>query len=657
MKRDIRDTTAYRDAEGVYRSVYRPGTGLVSDAAEISAFETQAVFTGILADGLDGTPPTRICLANLKTGDTRLLTAGPNFDRSPKFAPSGKQIAFLSDRHRAGDFQLYLLDPVTGAATPTPKVDGWVEYLHWSPDETRILLGVAGHGADVAGAQGAVTSEAVSDAVPAWMPDVKTGHESHHWRSAWVYELACHRVRQVSLPGMNVWETVWSGNESLAAIASSGPGEGLWYSACLHIVDVQTGRAHQVYEPRDQIGWPAASPSGEHLAVVEAVCSDRWIVAGELRVIETTSGQILRIDTQGVDITYTEWRSGQKLLLAGHRKSQTVVCMYDAALNKFSEVWSSEDISVGGWYITVSGLNETGDCALLGEGFRRAPEIAVIRQGKYIELKSFDSGYSQLTRVIESAQHVVWNSRDGLEIHGWLLRPKGKGPHPLIMDVHGGPVLQWRPRWLGRGGIPTLMLLERGYAIFYPNPRGSSGRGLDFARRVLGDMGGADTYDYLSGLDYLVDEGIADPKRIGVTGGSYGGFMTSWLITQDSRFAAAVSLAPMTNQVTAHLISNIPHFVSLFLDDAYNIPGGKYFTRSPIMYAHQAKTPTLNVCGELDRCTPAEEAMQFHNALLENGVESVLVTYPQEGHGVHKLPAVIDFSARVVSWFEMHMPP
>jgi dienelactone hydrolase len=139
-------------------------------------------------------------------------------------------------------------------------------------------------------------------------------------------------------------------------------------------------------------------------------------------------------------------------------------------------------------------------------------------------------------------------------------------------------------------------------------------------------------------------------------GRSYGGFMSSWLITQDSRFAAAVPVSPVTNQVTEHLISNIPHFVALFLADTYTNANGKYFQRSPVMYADRVKTPTLNICGALDRCTPPEEALQFHNALRENGVRSVLVTYPEEGHGVRKLPAAIDFAARVVAWFEENMP-
>src|ERR1700687_5681200 len=656
MQKDIRDTVLYQEAEALFSAFRRPGTGLISDAAEVSTNGTQVVFAGTLVQALKGTLPTRICLTDLATSDTRVLTFGPNVDRLPKFSPDGRHIAFLSDRHGDGDFQLYLLDPVSGAARSTPRVEGWVEYLHWSPDGTRILLGVAGHGADIAGGQGAVTSKQVTKDLPSWMPAVETGDESYRWRRAWVYELATDGVRQVSKSDDNIWEAVWCGNEAVAAVISPGPGEGLWYSAHLHTINVHTGNSRETSRPQDHLGGPAASPSGKHLAIVEALCSDRWIVAGDLRLIETTSGKIHRVDTRGVDVTYTEWRSDRQLLLAGHRGCETVVGLYDAVSKIFSEGWKSRDISTGGRYATVSGVGESGNCVLVGESYVRAPEIAVIRGGKYQTVKSFDLGYADQAKVIEAVEPLSWQAPDELEIQGWLLRPKGKGPHPLVMNVHGGPVWQWRPVWLGRSGAITLMLVKRGYAVFLPNPRGSTGRGQAFVRHELGELGGAETQDCLSGLDHLVAQGIADPKRLGVTGGSHGGFMTSWLITQDSRFAAAVPCSPVTNHVTEHLIGNIPHFVAMFLADKYNNPNGKYFERSPVMHAHKAKTPTLNICGALDRCTPPEEAVQFHNALLENGVKSVLVTYPEEGHGVRKFPAAIDYAARVVAWFEEHMP-
>jgi dipeptidyl aminopeptidase/acylaminoacyl peptidase len=663
MERDIRGTDLYKEIDALCRDIRQPGTGQISDAAEVHASPDgrYAVFAGTMLDALEDAPPTRICLTELSSGDTRVLTFGPNVDRLPKFSPDGRWIAFLSDRHRKDDPQLYLLDPKTGAAKPTPRVEGWVEYLHWSPDGKRILLGVAGHGADVAGGQGAVTSKQAAHDLPSWMPSVETGDESFRWRRAWVYELATDKVRRVSALEDNIWEAVWCGNQAFAAVVSPAPGEGLWYSARLVTAPISDGaepaRGREIYKPKDQLGWPAASPSGRQLAVVEAVCSDRWIVAGDLRLIDTHSGKVRAVHTRGVDVTYTEWRSERQLLIAGHRGFETVVGLCDGTSASFTEIWRSLEVSTSGFYVKVAGFGEHGDCVVLGESFARAPEVAVIRAGKYQPIRSFDVGFKDHSAALASFEPLSWKAPDGLEIQGWLLKPaRAKGPYPLVLNVHGGPVWQFHPLWLGRAGAALITLLKHSYAILQPNPRGSSGRGRDFVRHEAGDMGGAETHDHLAGLDYLVKAGIADPKRIGVTGGSHGGYMSSWLITQDQRFAAAVPVAPVTNYVSEHLIGNIPHFCSLFLNDKYNNPEGKYFTRSPIMHAHKVKTPTLNICGALDRCTPPSEAMQFHNALLENGVESVLVTYPEEGHGVRKFPAAIDYAARLVSWFETHMP-
>jgi dipeptidyl aminopeptidase/acylaminoacyl peptidase len=292
---------------------------------------------------------------------------------------------------------------------------------------------------------------------------------------------------------------------------------------------------------------------------------------------------------------------------------------------------------------------------LIVESFRQAPQVAVIRDGHYRQVRSFDVGYAAATDAIESVERLTWLAADGLEIQGWLLRPHGPAPFPLVIDVHGGPVGHWRPAFLIRRMLHVAILLRHGYAVFLPNPRGSSGRGQEFAHRVLGDLGGADALDVLSGLDNLIERGVADAARIGITGVSYGGFMTAWLITQSDRFAAAAAVSPHTNQVTAHLLSNIPQFMARLLGDDLSNPNGRYFERSPVLHVRKALAPTLNICGALDLCTPPEEAVQFHNALLEMGTQSVLITYPREGHGIRRLPAALDCAARVTGWFMEHI--
>lgn len=658
MDRDIRSTDLYREIEAVCHSFRRPGTGRISDALEVNVSPDgrRAVFAGVVLDKLEGAPSTRVGVVDLGTGQTRLLTAGPNCDRLPRFSADSTRVAFLSDRHRLGDFQLYLLDLDSGAVRSTPAVTGWVEYMHWSPDGSRILLGVAGHGADVSGGQGAIVSKVAAESLPSWMPTVETGDEDHRWRNVWIYDVDANRLRSLDLARVNIWEAVWCGNDALAVVASPEPGEGAWYDARLHTIQVETGRIRCVYTPQDQLGWPAASPSGKHLAFVQGLCSDRWIVAGELSLLETISGKVSKIDTHDVDVTYAEWRSESRLLLAGHRGHETVVGILDVESRTFSEVWVSSHVTTGGRYVSVSGFGDSGNCVLVGESFVTSPEIAIIRDGEYRPVVSFDVGYTEWIRNVATVEPVRWKSPDEMEVQGWLVRPRhGAAPHPLVVMIHGGPVGHWRSTWMFRSSVLPAFLAKHGFAMLLPNPRGSAGRGQSFTRAVLGDLGGVDARDILAGVDALTERGLADQNRLGVTGISYGGFMTSWLVTQDARFAAAVSVAPHTNQVTERLLSNIPRFVDIFLADKYNNVGGKYFERSPVMHADKAKTPTLNICGALDRCTPPEEAVQFHRALLDSGVTSVLVVYPEEGHGIRHFPASIDYAARVVSWFERYL--
>ncbi len=660
MKADIRKDPLYTETEALIRRIRAPGSGLISDASEIDVAPdgTTAVFSGTVIDTLDGVSPTRICSISLATGETHVKTFGPHSDRLPKFSPCGRWVAFLSDRVKRGDFQLFLLDPVTGGARATPTVSGWVEYLQWSPEGTRILLGVAGHGADVAGGQGAIRSEREAASLPSWMPHIETGYEEFRRRTLWVYDLSSNDVRELQIEALNVWEAVWCGTSRIATIASGSPHEGSWYSARLYLIETSTGNAKEVFASADQLGVLSAPSSGQRIAVVEAVCSDRGLVAGAPKVIDLSSGNVTSVDTHGVDCSCLRWASDDRLLCAGHRRFQSVVGIYDCENDAFSETWSSDETTTGGTYITATTINDRGDFAIVGEGFRRSPEVALVRGGGYQAIRSFDVGYAaEVEAVLGRIEQVRWQAAYGLEVEGSLLCPREvQEPYPLVMQIHGGPVWQWRPAWLARArGISMLMLLKAGFALFLPNPRGSAGRGREFIQKVRGDINGADSRDLLSGLDQLVRSRLADPKRLGVTGVSYGGNLTAWLITQDNRFRAAVAVSPHTNQITQYLLSNIPQFLTLFLGGHFADEAAKYLERSPIMDARRVKTPTLTICGARDACTPPEEAKQFHNALIENNVPSVLVTYPEEGHGVQKWPAVIDATARIVQWFQENL--
>jgi dipeptidyl aminopeptidase/acylaminoacyl peptidase len=209
--------------------------------------------------------------------------------------------------------------------------------------------------------------------------------------------------------------------------------------------------------------------------------------------------------------------------------------------------------------------------------------------------------------------------------------------------------------WVGRSRLWPVAL-QRGYAVFLPNPRGSAGWGQPFIEEVYGDLGGADTTDILSGIDHVLASFDLDASRIGVTGGSYGGYMTYVLITRDERFAAAVALAPISDYFAAHWTCNIPEFIRRFLADEPENALGRYRDRSPLHDVARCRTPTLHGVGSLDRCAPPTQGEFFHRAMLEHGnAESVLVTYPEEGHGVASFPAIIDYLSRIFDWFDRHL--
>lgn len=654
--RDIRATDIYRRAEALHAALWPRGRGAIADAADlvICPDERSAWFTATIVDP-DGGKRSRIARIDLASGKAGLIDAEAGSGRSPAPAPGSSFVAYLSDQLGDGAYQLQLLDRDTGAIRRGPPVHGSIEHLAWSPDGRRLLLSVASCGADSAGAQGAVRGKREQGELPEWMPHIDSGSSDDQRRYLLVYDPLDGRTMRVGPSHLTIWEARWCGDDHVAIIASLRPDEGGWYGAALHRIDLADGRATLLFMPEEQLGVLACSPDGRWIACVEAICSDRTIIAGELRLVDRASGAVQPV-TLPIDASALEWRTAERLLVSGHQGLDSVVGTVDVPDGHWRERWRSGQLSSGGLFMTATGLGPDGDCAFIAEGFADPPHLVIVRSGKAATVARFGtergSGKTLAAPVVEP---VRWAAPDGLEIEGLLLRPSVGASGAVIVNVHGGPVWHWRPAWLGRA-MAVSMLLEQGCSVFLPNPRGSTGRGQAFVRPVVGDMGGADAGDILAGIDTLVARGLADPQRIGVMGRSYGGFMTYCLTARAPRFAAAVAIAPMSNFVTQWLTSNIPDFCSRFLAGAWTDVAGDAFARSPVFQAELVRAPMLSICGALDRCTPAIEAAQFHSALLQAGkVKSTLLTYPQEGHGIRGFPAECDYAARITEWFKAYL--
>jgi dipeptidyl aminopeptidase/acylaminoacyl peptidase len=652
MERDISGTRLYGEVDAFLRSIWEPGFGGPLDINELSPHPdgTRAAFTAQWWTELVGKPGSRIGVVDLTTGESAIVSGGER-DRAPAWSPDGRTLAFLADRAEAGVHQLWLLRDGIGEAIATPAVDGVVEALAWSPDGAAILLVVAGRGAELAGIQGSGAPRAATTELPSWAPAVDVGDAEHHWRRLWRHDLATGETTPLLHDAGNVWEAVWAGPSAVAAIVSDGPSESAWYDSRLEVRNV-SGELLATHVPPRQLGMPSASPDGRYVAVIDALASDRAVICGDLAVLDTATGDEWRIVTDRVDVSHTAWRDDTHVVLSGHRGARTVIAELDVTTGEVAERWDS-DSTCGGRVFPASWPVGDSDIAFVHEANDTIPTISVLRGDALEAVCSFPhAGHDAIRDVVGSFRAVSWTAPDGRTIEGFLALPKGDGPFPLIVEVHGGPVWAFRNTWLGRNRLIALSL-ARGFAHFWPNPRGSNGWGQEFVELVYGDMAGDDVLDILTGIDHVVATNPIDVTRIGVTGGSYGGYMTYVLITRDERFAAAVALCPISDYYSTHWSCNIPEFCRRFLADEPENPTGRYWTRSPIHDSATCVTPTLSIVGALDRCAPTTQGEFFHRALVEHGrVPSVLVSYPEEGHGVQTYPAAIDFLARVVTWFE-----
>jgi dipeptidyl aminopeptidase/acylaminoacyl peptidase len=653
---NIRGSAAYQEAERFLAEALAAGLGEIFDLTDLAVSPDggRLVATGSSIEKLEGLPQQRICLVDLATGTLTSLTDGAHRDRLPRWSPNGTRIAFLSDAAKPYDFQLRIQTLADGSTIDVKVPDRWVEALQWSSDGNRILLLTAGLGADLAGAQGAISAPVADTETLAWVPRVDVGVAETQWRSLWIYDVTSGVCRQASPVGINIWEGCRYGPDHLACIASDGPSEDHWYEADVRLIEVVSATARTLYQPRDQVGMISASPTGGRIAFVEAICSDRMLVAGTM--MAGSLDHIRPIDTAAVDVTYTGWQGDDALLYAGMRNFETVLGLVEMQQGVRQEIWASDERTFGNALFPDAAPGpKPGEAVVMAESYLTPPSLLMVSNSKPERTLAY--GRPVASKDIASGavcDRIRWRASDGFEIQGWLVSTQRATPAPLIVQIHGGPVWRARPRYVGRG--LNGLLLRAGYALFQPNPRGSNGQGQDYARVVFGDAGGADARDILEGLDHLATIGAADPARIGVMGGSYGGFMTAWLVTQDPRFAAAVAIAPVSDWTSAKLTSHVGRSIEMMMGEGAPGPNTHYFNRSPALHARHAVTPTLTICGALDRSTPPVQAEEFHHALIGAGAKSVLLTYPQEGHGVRQFPALIDFTARVWGWFAQHMP-
>jgi len=552
----------------------------------------------------------------------------------PRFSPDGSRLAYASDRGHEGRMSLWVGDAELG------EIPGSVEEISWSPDGAGLLALAADLGADRAGAESATKIQEKG----AEEQDPKVFRPAQHWRRLWLVDAETGETSDVTPRNVNVFEFGWSGGK-VAAVCTEDPSESAWYDAWIGLIDLDARTVERVHTPKWQLQTPRISPGGR-IAWVEGFSSDRGTLTGTVHVLG--HGPV----GPKLHATWIEFAGEDTLWVAGWREAGSFAGRL--SLDGSYEELVGGEVTIGSRFMPSLAVSADGSRAAAAyESADEAPEIVLWEDGEPRTLTTLNAELAPKLATLEWRDYR-WESFDGTEIQGLLALPRERpdGPLPLVVMVHGGPTGSWS--WTFVYGYPQLLAGE-GYATLLPNVRGSVGRGPEFAEANLGDMGGGDLQDILTGIDALVRDGTADDRRVAISGGSYGGFMSSWAVTQTDRFAAAVPFAVVTDWVSFHSTTNIGQFDRLYLQaDPYD-PQGEYAKRSPVYHAAKCKTPTLIIHGEDDLCTPLSQATEFYNALVEAGCETELVVYPREGHGWTEREHQIDAWHRMRDWLARHL--
>ncbi len=646
---DTASNVSHTTASGTQRrKPIEPGMGLsvrwASDAT-ISPDGQRVAF--IVSEFVADQPKERARIWTVETSgkaEAQPLTKGPKEDLFPTWSPDSTSLAYASAGAGEKDKpQVYVIPAQGGEAKQLCTMPNGVSDIAWSPDGSRIAF-ISLEGAE-----------------PQEDPLVVT--PSRH-RRLWTVRPGYDIPEAVTPDNVTIWEYAWSPDgKQIAIYYSAAPEETNWYNGQIGLVPASGGMVRQISQLTGQASSLAWSPDGQRIAYVTGEWSDRGLVGGDVHVQAVEGGEAHNLTPNSeISLSWVRWfPDGKRMLYAA---------------------WSGVTSQIGILDQTDGSTKPLAPDFVIGEGF--GPRFSATPDRRNIVVTHsthdhpFDVWFGQLTGEDGNINGIEWRrltrlnpimeetfalgptrriryeSVDGWQIEALLTLPpqyEGNTPLPLIVHVHGGPSAAYTDSW----GSWDQLLASAGFAVLEPNIRGSQGHGTAFSNAVLGDMGGKDFQDIMRGIDYLIQQSIVDPNRVGIMGWSYGGFMTAWAVTQTNRFKAALMGAGVSDFHSFHAQSNIPDWDKRFIGvDMLENPQA-YRERSAITYAGRVTTPTLIVHGEKDECVPVNQAYAFHRALRERAIPTELVVYPREGHGPREQKHLRDLEERMVHWFKQYL--
>ncbi len=577
------------------------------------------------------------------------LEGGDNdrMDAEPAWSPNSRTLAFLSNVGEGEQKQLWTVNADGSGAKKLTKLSGYAARPHWSHDGKQIaLLYIEGAGGGGPLMAAPPTTGIIDKAI-------------HDQRIA-VVDVATGETRQVSPGDLHVYDFDWSPDDkTFAATAAPGPGDNNWWIAQIYKIDIATGKATAIYKPLLQVAVPRWSPDGKQIAFVEGIMSDEGFHGGDLLTISANGGAATnRTPDRKTSVSSLFWLSSDQILFTEYVGGGSAISQLSISEKSVRTIQKlTEGIHAFGNFPNFALSRDGKSAAAVLGGYNTPPEVSVGPTGAWRQLTRNNAS---LPMTWGKAESIEWTN-DGFNIQGWLVPPAkieaGK-KYPLVMLIHGGPSSQTSSEWPAGTGMARAIIAElsaRGYYVLLPNPRGSYGQGEAFTRANVKDFGHGDLRDDMAGIDAALKKYPIDPNRLGVTGWSYGGFMTMWTVTQTDRFKAAVPGAGIANWQSYYgqnLIDQwmIPFFGASVYDDP-----AVYEKSSPIKFIKNVKTPTLIIVGERDAECPSAQSYEFWHALRTLGVPTRLIIYPGEGHLFLKPENQIDRLNQTIAWFDKYL--
>lgn len=558
------------------------------------------------------------------------------------WSPDSHRLAFLSDYDQPGQSQLYVADLRTGKTEKRTKLVGHLAKPRFAPGDDLIALLYTENARRATGpTQAAVAEVGVVgekiDEQRLHLIDPRTG-----------------AARAVSPGDLYVYEYDWSPDgKQLAVIAANGDGNNNWYIARLVTLSTASGEMRTLLEPKMQIAAPRWSPDGRSIAFIGGLMSDEGANGGEIFVIGAEGGAATSV-TPGLkaSASWLSWQpSSRGILFTAHVDGASGILAADLGKREVTPLWTGNEVILAeGGTFGLSIASDHRTTALVRHAYNRAPEIWTGPVGQWGQRTKANGAAKPDWGEMKS---VRWKS-DGFDVQGWLMYPRDYDPkqrYPMIVSIHGGPASSRRPGW------PSLnfdfsLLSGDGYFVFFPNPRGSFGKGLEFTRANFRDFGHGDLRDILAGVDHVLETLPIDANRLGVVGWSYGGFMTMWTVTQTHRFRAAVAGAGIANWQSYYGQNGIDQWLIPFFGASVYDDPDVYARSSPMNFIKNVRTPTLILVGEGDIECPPPQSFEFWRALKRLEIPAQLVIYAGEGHGIRQPRNRRDILLRSAEWLK-----